>query len=158
MKIEKQNNSLILVILAVTVALCILFKSIADSGGEMVSPLAPTPTVIPTPTIDPTADPLTYIRWKGQREGYDDYTISKFIRLGRAESHQSLDQYAKNPTSTAKGIFQFVDGTWRKYCLKDGNVYDFVDNINCFYKVLATDGYPKGLSHWSESLSVAGLK
>ena len=155
--IEKQNNSAILVILMVTVALCILFKSISDSGGELVSPLAPTPTVTPTPAIDPTSDPLTYIRWKGQQEGYDDYTISKFIRIARNESYQDLNQYAKNPTSTAKGIFQFIDSTWRHYCLEDGNVYNFVDNINCFYKVLATDGYPKGLSHWSESLSVAGL-
>lgn len=157
MKIEKQNNYLIFVIFAFVTGLCILFKSISDVGGEIVSPLAPTPTVTPTPAIDPTSDPLTYIRWKGQQEGYDDYAISGFIRLARAESHFNLNQYAKNPTSTAKGIFQFIDGTWRAYCLEDGNVYDFVDNIDCFYKVLATDGYPKGLSHWSESLVVAGL-
>jgi hypothetical protein len=109
------------------------------------------------PTVNPKRDPLTYIRWKGQQEGYDDYTISKFIRLARAESFEDLDQYAKNPNSTAKGIYQFIDSTWRQYCLENGNVYDFVDNIDCFYKILATDGYPKGLSHWSESLSVAGL-
>ena len=156
MEIEKQNNSTILAILLVTVAFCILFKSLADcKNTEILSPLAPTPTITPTPTINPEKDPLTYIRWKGQQEGYDDYTISKFIKLGRAESHKSLNQYAKNPTSTAKGIFQFIDGTWKQYC--SGNVYNFVDNINCFYKVLATDGYPQGLSHWSESLVVAGL-
>lgn len=117
------------------------------SEVEMISPLSsPQPTA--TPTSDPTKDPLTYIRWKGQQEGYDDYTISGFIQLARSESYFHLDPYAKNPTSTAKGIFQFVDGTWRQYCLEDGNVYDFVDNINCFYKVLKVDGYPNGLRHW----------
>jgi hypothetical protein len=96
-------------------------------------------------------DPLTYIRCKGRQEGYDDYTISKFIRIARAESTFNLDQYAKNPNSTAKGIYQFIDSTWRQYCLKDGNVYNFVDNIDCFYKVLKVDGYPKGLDHWNAS-------
>lgn len=50
MKIEKQNNSVILVVLALVVGLCILFKSIADiPEQEILSPLAPTPTLIPTP-------------------------------------------------------------------------------------------------------------
>ena len=97
-------------------------------------------------------DPLRYIRWRGQQLGYKDTDISTFIRIARAES--GLNQYAKNPSSTAKGIYQFIDGTWRAYCLKDGNVYNFVDNINCFYKVLAKDGFPKGLSHWNASRSI----
>lgn len=113
-------------------------------------------------------DPLTYIRCLGQQLGYDDYTISKFIRVAKAESEDStkrsktvipyngvsglgLDPYAKNPNSTAKGIYQFIDGTWRSYCLKLGNVYDFKANIDCFYKVLEVDGYPRGLSHWTAS-------
>jgi len=90
-------------------------------------------------------------------EGYDDYTISGFIRLARVESGFELDQYAKNPKSTAKGIYQFIDSTWRHYCLEDGNVYDWKDNIDCFYKVLKVDGYPKGLNHWATSLKKAGI-
>ena len=94
------------------------------------------------------SNPLDYIRFKGQQEGYDDYTISYFIRIARAES--TLNPYAQNPNSTAKGIYQFIDGTWAQYC--EGDVFDFIDNINCFYKVLEVDGYPRGLRHWSETL------
>ena len=101
--------------------------------------------------IDYKSDPLTYIRWKGQQEGYDDYTISKFIRIARAESN--LDPMAKSKNSTATGIYQFIHSTFYHYC-KGKNVYDFVDNIDCFYKVLEVDGYPKALSHWEASKSV----
>lgn len=94
------------------------------------------PVVTPTPTRE--HDPMSYIRWRGQQLGYDDYTISRFIRIARCESN--FNQYAKNPNSTAKGIYQFIDGTWRANCLKDGNVYDFKDNIECFYKVVAKQG------------------
>jgi len=98
---------------------------------------------------EPTSNPLAYIRWKGQQEGYDDYTISYFIRIARKESGFSLDTYAKNPKSSAKGVFQFIDSTWAQYC--SGDVNNFVDNISCFYKVLSTDGYPEGLKHWNAS-------
>ena len=100
----------------------------------------------------PTSSPLAYIRYRGWEEGYDDYTISYFIRIARKESGFNLDTYAKNPKSSAKGIFQFIDSTWSQYCT--GNVYNFVDNIGCFYKVLETDGYPRGLRHWSSTLGV----
>ena len=101
---------------------------------------------------NPLSTPLAYIRRKGQQEGYDDYTISYFIRIARAESGFSLNTYAKNPKSSAKGIYQFIDGTWAQYCT--GDVYNFVDNVNCFYKVLEVDGYPRGLRHWSSTMGV----
>jgi SLT domain-containing protein len=75
----------------------------------------------------------------------------KMIRIARAES--GFDQYAKNPNSTAKGIFQFIDGTWRANCLKDGNVYNFVDNINCAWKVYQKQGdrpWNASKSKWSK--------
>jgi len=139
MKIEKQNNSLILVILAVTVALCILFKSIADSGGKMVSPLAPTPTVTPTPTIDPTSDPLIYLRWKGQQEGYDDYTISKLIRVFRCESGFNLDEKALGKHGDS-GVAQIIPGTWLHYGCS-GDPFTFKDNIDCAYKIFGKSGF-----------------
>jgi len=95
-------------------------------------------------------DPITYVRCRGQQLGYDDFTISKFIRIARAESN--FNPMAKNRNSTATGIYQFINGTWHAYC-KGKNVYDFKDNIDCFYKVLETDGYPKALNHWNASRS-----
>lgn len=49
---------------------------------------------------------------------------------------------AKNPSSSAKGIYQFIDGTWGAYC--PGNVFDHEDNISCFMA-----NYPKR-SYWWE--------
>ena len=94
-------------------------------------------------------DPIICIRDVGEELGFDNQTIMTAIRIARSESN--FNQYAKNKTSTAKGIYQFIDGTWRAYCLKDGNVYDYEDNIRCFYKVLKTDGVVKGLKHWNAS-------
>jgi len=92
-----------------------------------------------TTTKDPhDLEPLEYIRIRGQELGYDDYTISKFIRVAKCES--SLNPEAKNKSSTAKGIYQIIIGTW------DGNRctgerWDFVDNIDCGYKLLKTRGF-----------------
>lgn len=94
-------------------------------------------------------DPIICIRDLGEELGFDNQTILTAIKIARAESN--FNQYAKNKSSTAKGIYQFIDGTWRAYCLKDGNVYDYEDNIRCFYKVLKTDGTVKGLGHWASS-------
>lgn len=83
-------------------------------------------------------DAITYIRCRGEQLGMSNQDITKMIRIARAESN--FNQYAKNPNSTAKGIYQFIDGTWRSNCLKDGNVYDFKDNIDCAWKVYQKQG------------------
>jgi len=83
-------------------------------------------------------DAITYIRCRGEQLGMSNQDITKMIRIARAESN--FNQYAKNPNSTAKGIYQFIDSTWRSNCLKDGNVYDFKDNINCAWKVYQKQG------------------
>lgn len=112
-----------------------------------------TPTTIPTPTLTPCDEPMCYIRRKGQSLGYDDYTITKFIELAKVES--SLNPKAKNPNSTAKGLYQFIDSTFALYC--KGDVYNYKDNVNCFYSILEREGYPRGLRHWKVSLEKAGL-
>lgn len=91
------------------------------------------------PTIEYyQAEPIRWIRYVGEQRGFSNQDITKAIRIARCES--GFNQYAKNPGSTAKGIYQFIDGTWRSNCLKDGNVYNFVDNINCFWKVYKDQG------------------
>ena len=91
-------------------------------------------------------DPLSYIRWKGQQLGYTDYQISKFIRVARCESGFKLNPNAKNPDSTATGIFQIIIGTWDGN-LCEGERWDFVDNIDCAYKIYAK----RGLQPWNAS-------
>ena len=105
---------------------------------------------VTTPKIPCDYDAITYIRCRGQQLGYKDTDISVFVRIARAESN--FNPLAKNKSSTATGIYQFINGTFHRYCTGK-NVYNFVDNIDCFYKVLETDGYPKALNHWNASRS-----
>jgi hypothetical protein len=119
-----------------------------DSVGETI-----TQPVIETKAFETPCDydPITYIRCRGEQLNMPNQDIMKMIRIARAES--GFDQYAKNPNSTAKGIFQFIDGTWRANCLKDGNVYNFVDNINCAWKVYQKQGdrpWNASKSKWSK--------
>lgn len=53
------------------------------------------------------------------REGVDPELMQK---IGGSES--SLKASAKNPKSTAKGLFQFVDATWKEMGGKPGQQYD----------------------------------
>ena len=60
------------------------------------------------------------------------------LRIAFCES--SYNPTAKNPNSTAKGLFQFIDKTWYNYC--EGDVLDPYDNTKCFLEM-----YPK-YPHW----------
>jgi hypothetical protein len=125
----------------IVLAFLILFRSLKHpSEGILEAPRATIPQVVAEePTIDYyMAEPIRWIRYRGEQLGADNQEIMKMIRIARCES--GFNQYAKNPNSTAKGIFQFIDGTWRSNCLEDGNVYNFVDNINCAWKVYQKQG------------------
>ena len=50
------------------------------------------------------------------------------VEIALCESN--LEEFAQNTNSTAKGIYQFIDGTWNSYC--KGNVFNHKDNIRCF--------------------------
>jgi hypothetical protein len=58
---------------------------------------------------------------------------------------------AKNPASTAKGLFQILDGTWNNFQC-EGNVLDAEDNYQCGLKIAQTSG----LHHWNASKSCWG--
>lgn len=46
---------------------------------------------------------------------------------------------AKNPTSSAKGLFQIIDGTWRHFeC--EGDPLNGSDNYRCGMKILEKNG------------------
>lgn len=98
-------------------------------------------------------DPITYVRCRGEQLGYNAYQITTFQAIARCESgHNPM---AKNKSSTATGIYQFINSTFHAYCAGK-NVYDFKDNIDCFYKVLEINGVTKGLNHWNASKSCWG--
>ncbi len=59
-----------------------------------------------------------------------------------------LDEKAKNPLSSASGIFQITKGTWEGAKCK-GDIFTAKDNIDCAVKIYADSG----LTPWEASRS-----
>ena len=83
-------------------------------------------------------DPLVCIRDVGEDLGVPNQDIMTMIRIAKCES--GLRPEAKNPNSTATGIFQIIIGTWDgNKC--EGERWDFQDNIKCAYKLYQSRGF-----------------
>lgn len=63
--------------------------------------------------------------------------VPVMVEIARAES--SFDEYATNPGSSAKGLFQILDGTW-KSAKCTGSVFNPNDNIACAAKIYDASG------------------
>lgn len=83
-------------------------------------------------------DPITYIRCSGEKLGEPNSHIITMIKIARAES--GLRPKAKNPKSTASGIFQIIYGTWNSNNCQ-GNAFNFVNNIDCAWKIHQARGF-----------------
>lgn len=66
------------------------------------------------------------IRWQAVVHGVDP---DMAVMIARCES--GLDAYASNPNSTAKGVYQFLDGTWEAINAQ-GHQFDAEENIRQF--------------------------
>jgi len=62
---------------------------------------------------------------EAQKHGVD---VDVALRIAACESQ--FDHLAQNPNSTAKGVYQFLDGTWE--WIGGGDVYSPRDNIMMF--------------------------
>ena len=81
----------------------------------------------------------------------DEYVVDQDTALAIAECESQFDMYAKNASSTAKGVYQFTDPTW-KFIKASGHQFDYKENVKNFmiwYQV-----YP---GWWSECLAKTGL-
>ncbi len=73
------------------------------------------------------------------------------IMLKVAMAESKLVPTAKNPHSSAKGLFQVLDGTWRDAGCT-GNVLNEDDNIACARKLFEDSGlspWEASREHWS---------
>jgi len=71
----------------------------------------------------------------------NQYGVPVHLAMRVADCESNFDPLARNPASTAKGVYQFIDSTWAGYC--DGNVLDAEDNIQCFMQL-----YPHYRQWW----------
>jgi hypothetical protein len=84
------------------------------------------------------ADVIKCIRDVGEELGRDNKTIMTMIRIAKAESQ--LNPRAKNPKSSASGVFQIIAGTWYSNdCVGDKWIAE--DNIRCAYKIQEKRGF-----------------
>lgn len=60
-----------------------------------------------------------------------EYGVSEDVALAIAQCESGLDPYAMNPISSAKGVYQFTDGTW-DYIRAQGHQFDAEENIKQF--------------------------
>lgn len=60
-----------------------------------------------------------------------EYGVDSCIALRIAKCESTFGRYENNPSSTAKGIYQFTDPTW-KFIKAPGHQYDFKENVHQF--------------------------
>lgn len=83
------------------------------------------------------------------------YNPAKAVAIAKAESRFMPN--AKNPKSTASGVFQFLDGTFKYFCIEKYELAESMAQkndpdiqIECALRILK-DG---GEKHWDASKSV----
>lgn len=86
------------------------------------------------------------------RAVYYNYNPKRAVEIAKAESGLVIN--ARNSSSTASGLFQFINGTYVSFCVKGFNLANSMASkndpfvqIECAIRMLAQGGE----HHWSES-------
>lgn len=91
-------------------------------------------------TVSSKAQIEDFLVYKAQREGL---SVSKVLSIARCES--GLNPLAKNPKSTASGIYQFLYSSWLYYATPYGykpeDVFDPIKNIRVAIDVMSKYGF-----------------
>lgn len=90
----------------------------------------------------PHQEVVEMIIQEAERQNYQDPLLA--LSIAKAES--GFDPKAKNKTSSATGVFQIINSTFKKNC--EGSVWTAQDNVRCGILLLKRDGH----SHWDESV------
>lgn len=136
-RIERKINTM-----TRRLAACSLFFLVL---APITTPAYPPPPVMPAslpisadkPLIAPLLTLEQKIQLRAQDAGVDPVAA---LRIARCESH--LDPLASNLMSSAKGLYQFTDGTW-KWIGAQGTQFDEDENILQFMV-----WYPKHPEWW----------
>ncbi len=88
----------------------------------------------------------------------DEYNFDLISRVINAESGWNPD--AKNPNSSASGILQYLDGTFKAYCIDKYGYADSMEEknnpyiqIRCGVQMISE---PNGINHWDASRFIWG--
>ena len=137
------------------------WKPLHESGMVKTDIVLAVAEAKPTRSLESIkTDPIAYIRYRGEELGVSNTTIRTMIRISKCESGHRAN--AQNGTSTARGLFQILIGTWENpHYDCEGKRTNIVDNVNCAYKIYQYQSkyYPKHygkeyeFSDWNESKS-----
>ena len=87
---------------------------------------------LPTTTIEIKYPTIEEVKNEIEKQSAES-GLNKQIALDIAFCESSFKWDARNPNSSAKGIFQFTDPTWRWIKAK-GHQFDYKENIKLFIK------------------------
>lgn len=107
-------------------------------GTETINPIEVEPVVAITIPVPETTQEKV-VRWA------EYWGADPALSLAVAHAESCFNPKAKNPNSSAGGVFQYIDSTWASYC--KGDKYNAEDNIKCATKMLAEGG----INHWEAS-------
>lgn len=128
----------------VTLAMLLAISAYERYINDLQSPQADKLSMIPqAQAAEPSVvidcnNPAGYIRCKFYKGELTEKQAITMIAIGKAESGLRAD--ARNKTSTARGVFQIIAGTWYAYDCT-GDKYNYRDNIDCAIKIMKKSGY-----------------
>ena len=114
--------------------LSLAFASVLSQGSNVVDIAHVQNT--PTPEI---LEPRDYLK----KIASEDFYILDLI----VKCESGWKPWAKNPNSTASGLFQFIGSTWSRWSSPSHDVFNPYDNIDVAYKLYKA----QGTSPWNAS-------
>ena len=135
-----------------TLSTFLLAIGIATSSPLFASKLPVDDTQVPFGYVFTSKDSIgDYIE---SRAMYYGVNPKKALAIAKAESNLVIN--AKNSESTASGIYQFINGSFKYFCIEKYKMTDTMEDknnpyiqIECATKLLGEGGD----KHWSESSS-----